>query len=300
MIKPTYIFCSFLLILFISCQKKLPESFQLNLNQLQDSTKIEFSVTGLAGPEAVRYDNDMDVFFISNFNGGGNVRDENGFITMVSQRGTILDMKYMVGTQDHPLHAPRGMFIVDKELFVADIDGVHVFNKITGEWLQFIDFSSFNPGFLNDISSDGSSTLFVTDTGTARVYKIENYIPSVYLDSLSIYPNGITYNSSTNEFLLLPWRGDKSFYSFNASIDTLKLFSSLSGGFFDGAEYIGNTLLVTSQLDSAIYAFDGKQESLIIKTVGSPADIGLDTRRHVLGVPYINLNRVDFWKLPMN
>ncbi len=206
----------------------------------------------------------------------------------------------MVGTQEHPLHAPRGMFIVDKELFVADVDGVHVFNKINGEWLQFIDFTSFNPGFLNDISSNGSSTLFVTDTGTARVYKIENYIPTIYLDSLPIYPNGITYNSLTDEFLLLPWRGEKAFYSFNTKSNTHKLLTELSGGFFDGAEHIGNTLLVTSQLDSAIYTYDGTNESLVIKTVGSPADIGLDTRRHVLGVPYINLNRVDFWKLPMN
>ncbi len=288
-------------IMLLSCQKNLPESFKLDTTQFQDSTHIDFSVTeGLKGPEAVRYDKILDVFFISNFNGGGNVRDANGFISKVSQRGKIIDLKYMVGTKDHPLHAPRGMFIVDKELFVADIDGVHVFNIINGEWLQFIDFTSFNPGFLNDISSDGSSTLFVTDTGTAKVYKIEDYIPSVYLDSLATYPNGITYNSVNDEFLLLPWRGERAFYSFNSKNSTHKLYTELSGGFFDGAEYVGNTLLVTSQLDSAIYAYDGTNESLIIKTVGSPADIGIDTRRHVLGVPYINLNRVDFWKLPMN
>ncbi len=294
-------FLLFLSIVSLSCQKNSPENFKLDTTQLQDSTHIGFSITeGLKGPEAVRYDNDMDVFFISNFNGGGNVRDKNGFITMISHRGKILDLKYMVGTVDHPLHAPRGMFIVDKELFVTDVDGVHVFNKINGEWLQFIDFSSFNPGFLNDISSDGSSTLFVTDTGTAKVYRIEDYIPSVYLDSLPTFPNGITYNSISDEFLLLPWRGERAFYSFKSKYGVHKLYTELSGGFFDGAEYIGNTLLVTSQLDSAIYAYDGVKESLIIKTVGSPADIGLDTRRHVLGVPYISLNRVDFWKLQMN
>ncbi|HUG40860.1 MAG TPA: hypothetical protein VMM12_10255, partial [Longimicrobiales bacterium] len=34
---------------------------------VQDSTDIVFSVTGLSGPEAVRYDPDQDVYFIASF-----------------------------------------------------------------------------------------------------------------------------------------------------------------------------------------------------------------------------------------
>jgi hypothetical protein len=31
---------------------------------------------------------------------------------------------------------------------------------------------------------------------------------------------------------------------------------------------------------------------------GAPADIGIDTRRNRVAVPYIDLDRVDIWQLP--
>jgi hypothetical protein len=32
--------------------------------------------------------------------------------------------------------------------------------------------------------------------------------------------------------------------------------------------------------------------------LGEPADIGIDTRRQHVAVPYLDLNRVDIWRLP--
>jgi hypothetical protein len=177
------------------------QTIESDFNTVQDSTSILFSVTGLSDPEAVRYDETQDVYFISNWDGSGGNQDSNGFITKIDSKGNIIDFRFMVGTEDFPMHAPRGMYIENGSLWVADVTGVHVFDSKTGDHQKFIDFSSFEPGFLNDISGDGFGAIFVTDTGKPIVYTIENNQASVFLDSLPIFPNGITYDSTNNFFV---------------------------------------------------------------------------------------------------
>lgn len=279
----------------ISCttpEKK--QSITADFETVQDSTSILFSVEGLSQPEAVRYDESQKVYFISNFNGGGNDLDSNGFITKVDADGNVVEMNFMRGTDEFPFHAPRGMYIEKGSLWVADVTGVHVFDTKTGTQQKFIDFSSFQPGFLNDVSGDGSGSIYVTDTGKPIVYKIENDSPSVFLDSLPVYPNGITFSLLKNEFVLAPWRGDTTFYSFRITKD-LKEHYTFQGGNFDGLEFDEGMLLVASQVDQSIRVHDGSTSRILIHTIGRPADIGIDRKNKVLAVPYIALNRVDFW-----
>lgn len=170
-------------ILFWGCESSeiAPE---LNLSTIQDSTNIAFTITGLDGPEAVRFDADQEIYFISNFTGGGNTQDSTGFITKADAEGNIIELQFMTGTVDAPLHAPRGMFIIDETLWAADVLGVHGFNKNTGAQTDFIDFSEFEIGFLNDISADENGILYVTDTGTSKVYKVEGDEVSAFLEDL--------------------------------------------------------------------------------------------------------------------
>ncbi|MCH2449001.1 MAG: hypothetical protein MK198_02525 [Gracilimonas sp.] len=291
--------CSFLtIILFFATACTSPESPTptLNLETVQDSTHIVYSITGLDGPEAVRYDPDQDVYFISNFTGGGNDQDSTGFITKADAEGNILNLKFMIGTNDAPLHAPRGMFIVDQTLWAADVLGLHGFDKDSGEQTHFVDFTEFEIGFLNDVSADENSTLYVTDTGTSTVYKVENESVELFLEDLPNAPNGITLDPNTGDFLLAPWGGDQTFYAFNASGE-LSEFETLEGGYFDGIEFIGATLFSTSQQDSSIRIFNENTERILIKTIGRPADIGINTKLNHIAVPYIALDRVDIWSL---
>jgi len=279
----------------ISCTSEKKERvIQADFETVQDSTSILFSVEGLSEPEAVRYDKSQNVYFISNFNGGGNDLDSNGFITKVDSDGNVSSLKFITGTEEFPLHAPRGMFIESGSLWVADVAGVHVFDTKTGIQQKFIDFSSFEPGFLNDVSSDGSGSIYVTDTGKPVVYKIENNSPSIFLDSLEIYPNGITYDEENKLFILAPWRRDTTFYSFNSAAE-VRTHYSYQGGNFDGLEFDEGMLMVASQVDQSIRVHDGTSNKILIKTIGRPADIGIDRANKIIAVPYIALNKVDFW-----
>lgn len=280
----------------VSCTSSESTTPPISFNTLQDTTNIAFSITGLDGPEAVRYDPDQKVYFISNWSGGGNTQNSSGFITKADDEGNIIELKFMTGTESYPLHAPRGMFIHNETLWAADVFGIHGFNKNSGEQTHYIGFDNFEIGFLNDVSGDENGTLYVTDTGRSKVFKVQNDQVSVYLDSLAYAPNGITFNPNSQEFLLAPWGGAQSFLSFNSNA-AINEFATLEGGYFDGIEFIGETLFSASQSDSSIRIYNSEMEKILIKTTGRPADIGVNTHLNHIAVPYIALDRVDIWKI---
>lgn len=279
-----------------SCTTEKSESPGIDWNSVQDSTNIAYTVTGLDGPEAVRYDADQDVYFIANFTGGGNDQDSTGFITKADAEGNIIEREFMSGTKKAPLHAPRGMFLVNETLWAADVLGLHGFNKETGEQTDFVDFSEFEIGFLNDVSANENGVIYVTDTGNPRVYKVENGAATIFLDSLEISPNGITLDPENKKFVLAPWNGETTFYTFNTEKDLVE-YNSIVGGYFDGLEFLNGKLLLASQQDSSIRVFDGNESSILIKTSGRPADIGINTQSNHIAVPYIALDRVEIWDL---
>lgn len=272
------------------------QASSFNVENVQDTSDVVASATGLSGPESVRYDPEQDVYFVANFNGSGGARDANGFISKVGSDGTIQELKFMTGTAEAPMHAPRGMYITGDTLWAADADGVHGFNRNSGNHVAFVDLSSFEPGFLNDVVEGPDGALYVTDTGQSRLYKIEDSEPTIVQDSLPHAPNGITIDEAGQRLLLCPWNGARTFYGWNPATSTLEEVKQLtSGGDFDGIEIVNGSWVVSSQVDSTIKV----NSQTIIRTPGDPADIGIDTQRMRVAVPYIALNRVDIWALPL-
>jgi sugar lactone lactonase YvrE len=263
----------------------------------QDSTHRVVTISGLSGPEAVRYDPDQDAYFISNFNGEPQ-GDSNGFITRARADGTIDSLRFMVGTSASPMHGPRGMFITADTLWVADADGVHLFHRRTGAQLRFIDFRSFSPGFLNDIVQGPDGAIYITDTGRPRVYRISGGAVTVAIEDTAVgMPNGITWDSANSRFLLASWNPGVPIRAWDGRA-AVTAIGAAGGGRNDGIELVGNRLLIASQADSSINMLAGGTVRPYIRVPGAPADIGVDTRRSRVAVPYVDLNRVDIWSLP--
>lgn len=290
-----------LLLIFTSCssdtEQQEEEDPTTSLQEVDD--RITVIDQGLAGPEAVRYDPDQDVYFVSNFNGASSEADSNGYIAKARPDGSIDSLKFMTGTEEAPLHSPRGMYITGDTLYVADLKGVHGFNKQTGEQVAFNNFTDFEPGFLNDVAVDTNGTIYVTDTGQARVYQIKGSTISIVADSLADPPNGITLDENNNQLVIAPWNGGQIFRSFLPADSTLQDFITVeTGGNFDGIEPYNGSFLVSSQNDSSLYLIsDGEESQALIKTGPEPADIALDTKRDQVAIPYIDLDRVDIWQL---
>ncbi|HET8770822.1 MAG TPA: hypothetical protein VFM71_07560 [Gemmatimonadaceae bacterium] len=271
---------------------------------MQDSTSRVAVVTGLSGPEAVRYDSIADVWFVANFN-GESAGDANGFISRVLADGTIDSLRFMVGSELAPLHGPRGMYIVGDTLWAADAEGVHGFDRTTGAHLVFHDFTSLEPSFLNDIALGADGALYVTDTGRGRIYRIANGEVTVAIEGGGLVtPNGITPDTraagaggAAGAFLVAGWNAGNRVQSWNPASGEIADVGMANTGRFDGIEVVDGRIIVASQSDSSLHAIADSTELVIIRTPGAPADIGVDTRRARVAVPYIALNRVDIWQI---
>lgn len=256
------------------------------------------SVEGLAGPEAVHWDAEQRVWFVSNFNGEAS-GDANGFISKLGAEGEILGREFMVGTDAYPLHGPRGMRIDGERLWVADADGLHAFDRRSGAHLEFVDFSAFDPGFLNDVEIGPDGAIYLTDTGNARLFRIsDGDIRIVASDDLVSPPNGVIWAPDHQALMLAPWGGGLDLVGYRPEQDDLIAGPTLpAGGNVDGLEVWRGGLLAASQVDQAIWFLHDDQAEVLIRTPGRPADIGLDAAGHRIAVPYIALDRVDIWRL---
>ncbi|MEM8489101.1 MAG: hypothetical protein AAF564_26380 [Bacteroidota bacterium] len=265
----------------------------------QSTGDLLFSIEGLAGPEAVRYDPDQDVYFVANFNGDP-AGDANGFVSRVSAEGSIETLEYMIGTEMHPLHGARGMYIVDDLLWVADAAGIHGFNRMTGVHEAFVDFTAFEPGFINDIVQGPDGALYVTETGGgSRIFKVVDGEVTVVLQDEAIgLPNGITWDEANSRFVIVAWTGTQTFQTWDPETGELVGLATSTGGNYDGVEVLGGRTLVASQQDSSLYLVENGESRPYILLDAAPADIGIDTQRMRVAVPYVAANRVDVWALP--
>src|SRR5690606_29353517 len=119
---------------------------------------------GLATPESVLYDEEQDVYFVSNINGSPTATDGNGFISKVGPDGKVIELKWIDGSQaDVTLNAPKGMAIANDKLYVADLTFVRVFDRKSGKPLGKI--GAVGASFLNGVAAAPDGTIYVSDSG---------------------------------------------------------------------------------------------------------------------------------------
>ncbi|NBB93650.1 MAG: hypothetical protein GVY32_10835 [Gammaproteobacteria bacterium] len=289
--RTSFLFCALLLMLTMPH----PAAGSDDAQDVDDRIGV---VEGLAGPEAVHWDAQQGVWFVSNFNGDAS-GDANGFVSRVSSDGTIVEREFMTGTEQSPLHGPRGMRIDGERLWVADADGLHAFDRRSGAHLEFIDFSRFDPGFLNDVEIGPDGSTYLTDTGNARLFRITDGEISVVAEAgLASPPNGVVWHPGREALMLAPWGGGRTLVGYDPARSEVVDGPTLpAGGNMDGIEHWRGGLLVASQADQAIWFVRDGEAEILIRTPGRPADIGLDASGRI-AVPYIALDRVDLWQLP--
>lgn len=260
------------------------------------------TVSGLTGPEAVRYDPDQDVYFISNWGTSDpGALDNDGFISRVRPDGTVEALRWVAGgAAGVTLRAPRGMAITGDTLWVADADAVRGFNRRTGAAVASVAFPGQKLGFLNDVAAAPDGSLRVTDTGTDRVYRIAGRAVTVAFADTSLgKPNGITWDAANARFLVVPYGGGREVRAFAPAGGALTTVHSAGGAQIDGVEVLADgRVLLATQSDSSLHLITGARDSAVVRTPGKPADIGVDTRRNRVAVPYIALNRVEIYQLP--
>lgn len=261
---------------------------------------IVVSDVGFSTPESVEYYAAEDVYLVSNINGSPFAADGNGFISKLKPDGSVVDLKWIDGSKKGvTLHSPKGIAIAGRNLFVADLNQVHVFELPSGKQKKSITIKGST--FLNGITPGGGEYVYVTDSGynegftpsgTDAIYKVwaNGKHEAIVKDKELEHPNGILEDEG--RLVVVPF-GSGNIFSVAKSGKRTVMAVAPNGGLDGLVKVRDGRFLISSWGGSAIYGLskDGKVSG-VADSLDAPADLGVDTKRNRLLIPLFKQNKV--------
>ena len=270
----------------------------------------------LKNPESVVYAPKQDVLFVSNIDGKPDQIDQNGFISKVSpSNGSIVELNWITG-----LNAPKGMAIYNNNsssrLYVSDITDLVEIDIGSGNIIKR--FNAPASAFLNDVALDDQGNIYVSDTVTNTIYKLDanakdsnNTSLQAWLQSPQLNgPNGLHFDNAKNR-LVVASLGDMSKPGAGIEVVDLenKTISSLGKegmtspfGGLDGIESDATETryFITDNPAGKIYSVnsDGAEYITLIDlhTQGA-ADLGFIPSQSAIVIPLMQENKLVAYKL---
>lgn len=263
---------------------------------LSTGAAFALQVTGLKNPAAFIADPATGSYFISNENGPPTERDNNGFITKLDQNGKIIKLKFIEGgTGGVTLHAPKGLALIGRTLYVSDIDQVRRFHADTGRGVGELDLSAVTVDFLTGLAADGQGTLYIADAGADAILKVDTHRsskPTVLVKDPDLAgPHGIAVNPATGTLVVVSWNTGKILeVTTEGAVKVLfpnsffnTRFGNLTGVDFDA---FGN-MYVSDFSQGKVIRIDPKfRFQTIAEFLTTPASLGIDRKNHLILVPY--------------
>ena len=257
-----------------------------------------FTLSNFDTPESFIVDAEDGSYYVSNVNGDPYAKDGNGYISKIQSKGNIIIQKFIGGKKGEALlHAPKGLVIVGKKLYVTDIDAVKGFDKETGKPAESYDLSKFKAKFLNDITADDKDFLYVSDTLTNQIFKINTRKKNeftIFKEGKELGgPNGLFFNPKTKNLMVVTFMSGKIL-----EIDHAGKVHVLKHGLLklDGLDHDSRGNLYVSSFEKGeIYKIPhmgrGPAETFLAGLT-TPADISCDRKKNELLIPSFNGNKV--------
>jgi hypothetical protein len=230
--------------------------------------------TIVAVPESVLPDMKKNILYVSLVDGGPWDADGKGGVGRLTPDGKHYEPSWITG-----LNAPKGMGIYGDRLYVADISEVVVVNIPKASIEKKIPV----PGAtgLNDITVDDKGAVYVSDTKTARVWKIEKDHPTLFLKNM-VGANGL--KAIGKDLYVL---SGKSFVKAAPDKQLTPVANLPENG--DGLEPVGNgDFLATAWIGYIYYVRANGQIQTLLDThlqKKNTADIGYDPKTKIVYVP---------------
>lgn len=228
----------------------------------------------VAIPESVLLDANTRTLYVSMINGAPWEADGRGGVGRLSMDGKKFDSLWITG-----LHAPKGMGIFGNRLYVADMSDLVIIDLKNGKIEKKLPIEGATG--LNDVAITGSGVVYVSDSRTAKIWRVENEIPALYLDSM----RGVNGLKVVGDELVIA--AGRSFIKANAKKQITKIAELPQGG--DGIEPVGNgDYIVTSWAGYIYYVHaDGRVDTILDTHLEkrNTADIGYDPEKRIVYVP---------------
>jgi len=238
----------------------------------------------VAVPESVLPE--KNILFVSLIDGGAWDADGKGGVGKLSLNGKDYDSTWITG-----LNAPKGLGRFGNLLYVADISDVVVIDISKGKISKKIPIEGASG--LNDITVSDKGIVYVSDSKTFKIWRIEKDKPAVYLDDVK-GANGLKAIGKD-----LIYAEGKMLMKADAKKKLTKIAEVPQG--IDGIEPVGNGDFIVSAWVGYIYYVhaDGQFENLLDthEQNKNTADIGYDPVKKIVYVPTFMGKSVAAYKL---
>jgi hypothetical protein len=248
--------------------------------------KVWETDTIIAIPESVLPDPKRNLLFVSLIDGGGWNADGKGGVGKLSPDGSNYDPVWITG-----LNAPKGMGMIGDNLYVADMTEVIVIDILKSTIERRIAIESAQG--LNDITVTNKGIIYVSDSRMAKIWRIENDRPSLFLDSMK----GVNGLKAIGDDLMIG--AGKNFMKAGKNKELTKIAELPQG--IDGIEPVGNGDYILTSWSGYIFYLhaNGKLETLLDTHLEkkNTADIGYNPAKRILYVPTFNAKTVVAYSL---
>lgn len=246
-------------------------------------------------------------WFISNLGGGISLaKDSFGWITQTDEKGNIIH-PFWIGLKEG-MHAPSGMTITDKYLYVCDREGVHEIDIAKRKITNFYPL----PGgeFINDIAMASNGDLYISDFFGNKIYKLPatTRIAEVWLETEKLEaPDGLYMDN--DKLIVASWGVLTKPGSFDttklgnlSSIDlnTKKITTLIKEvGNLEGITKAGKYYYITDWAAGKLLKVDPTKGSVVdlITGLSHPTDPNFAPELNVLAFPQHGTDQVLFIKL---
>jgi hypothetical protein len=298
-----------------------------NAQQQQQTTttkmeKVWETATELKTPESVIYVPNENVLFVSNIDGAPDGKDNQGFISKVSPlNGSIIELNWVTG-----LNAPKGMTITNNNitnntlLYVSDITDLVEIDANSGKIINR--YNAPGSGFLNDVASDNQGHVYVSDTVTNTIYRLDtknlgdnstnnsNASLQVWLQTPELNgPNGLYVDNSNNKLIVAslgafsnPAGSIRVVDLQNRTVNSLGTEGTAAPiGGLDGieADSTGRYYYVTDNAGGKLYVVNSNgtgYETLDLQNQGA-ADLGVILDENLIIIPMMQDNKLEAYRM---
>lgn len=241
--------------------------------------------TSLKNPESVLYDAKSKTLFVSNIGEFG--KEGVGFVSKLTLDGKVTKADWVTGldgTKGLGLHKNRLYAAENHSVAVIDIDKGTIIKRIPVEESQM----------LNDVTVDSKGIVYVSDSRTGKVHRIENDKPTVYLEGITSI-NGLL--AVDKDLYIL---ADGKFHKAGADKKLVVVASGIEGG-ADGIEMVAkDEFLLTGWAGTIYYVNADGTVQLLSDTREkkiNAADLGYDPKSKTLYIPQMTSHKVVAYKL---
>jgi len=256
------------------------------------------TVTGLKAPECAVADSKNGLVYISNVDTDNEeywLDDAKSHVTLMTSDGKVLKKRWVNSTAHMPLHAIKGMCLLNDTIYAADNTRIIKRSVKPGGHVEIIPVP--NAAKVNDVATDGKF-VYATDTQRGVLYKINPANNEITEMKAPPSINGITIRDGV--FYAVSW-GRHEIYTLDPEGNSDPEPFGLAEYFInlDGIEALDDgTLLVSDFSGNRVVTVSPDRKTVTtIAEVESAADIGFDPARKLLYVPSLLTGKLAIFRL---